>query len=437
VARTIGRIGLVVSFVAIGGCKSDSTQPGNNAISVSVATASTSLEVNQSVTVTATIKDANGAPLTDRTVTWASSNISIATVVADAITAPSGTQTAQVQAIAPGSVTISATVSGGSGTLALTVVAGTAQRPQAFIRSAQGAMVAITELSGVTSSYASAINDVGQVVGSIHIGSVDHAFIWSAASGMVDIGVLPGFVHSSAGWINNSGVVVGWSSTASGSVSHAFRWSATTGMTDLGVLAGTDESFAYGINSAGQIVGETYTIATTIRRPFRWTEAKGMEDIGALTGDPAGGAYSVNDDGSIVGFSTTAAYRSGPVRAIQWTPAGVKTMISDCSGSPCYAAANGINKSGQVAGTRQNVGFVWTAAGGPVDLAGLPGAQFTEATALNDAGQVIGYSHIALNYRSFLWTPAAGFVDLGLLPGKTWTVATAINNLGQIVGYGQ
>jgi len=175
--------------------------------------------------------------LTGRAVTWSSSNISIATVVADAITAPSGTQTAQVQAIAPGSVTISATVSGGSGTLALTVVAGTAQRPQAFIRSAQGAMVAITELSGVTSSYASAINDVGQVVGSIHIGSVDHAFIWSAASGMVDIGVLPGFVHSSAGWINNSGVVVGWSSTASGSVSHAFRWSATTGMTDLGVLA--------------------------------------------------------------------------------------------------------------------------------------------------------------------------------------------------------
>ena len=427
----------MASFLAVAGCKSDSTQPVNNAITVAVATAASSLEVNQSVTVTATIKSADGSLLTDRTVIWSSSNVAIATVKGDAITAPTGTQTAQVQAIAPGSVTISATVSGGAGTLPLTVVAATTSRPQAFIRTQQNGIVAIAELTGVTSSYASAVNDAGQVVGSIHIGSVDHAFIWSSSGGMVDIGVCSGFVSSSAGWINNSGVVVGWCSTASGSVSHAFRWSASTGMVDLGVLPGSDDSFAYGINSSGQIVGETFANVTNIRRPFRWTEAKGMEDLGALTGDPAAGAYSINDDGLIVGFSTTAAYRSGPVRAIQWTAAGVKTLISDCSGSPCYAAANGINKSGQVVGTRLNGGFMWTAAGGPVDLGGLPGAQFSEATAINDAGQVVGYSHIGLNYRSFVWTPAAGFVDIGILPGKTWTVATAINNLGQIVGYGQ
>jgi probable HAF family extracellular repeat protein len=208
-------------------------------------------------------------------------------------------------------------------------------------------------------------------------------------------------------------------------------------MIDLGVLSGSDESFAYGINSSGQIVGETYTSSTNIRRPFRWTEAKGMEDIGALTGDPAAGAYSINDDGLIVGYSATAAYRSGPVRAIQWTAAGAKTQISDCSGLPCYAAANAINKSGQVVGTRLNGVFIWTAAGGPADLGGLPGAQFSEAFSLNDAGQVVGYSLIGLSYRSFLWTSSAGFVDIGLLPGKTWSVATAINNLGQIVGYGQ
>ncbi len=435
VTHGTGRVVVLAVSLLIAACKGEPTQPVNT-ISVVVETATPTVEVNQSVNVSATVRNSDGTAVTDRTVTWSSSNVVVATVTSDPGTVTSGAQTALVQALSPGTATIAASVSGSSGAITLTVVASTAQRAQAFVWTQQDGLVAISELPGVTASYANAINDAGQVVGSMHIGSVDHAFIWSRSQGMVDLGVLPGMTHSSAASINSSGQVVGWSSTASGSVSHAFRWSQSTGMIDLGVFAGSDDSFAYGINAGGQVVGETYANTTNIRRPFRWTEGKGLEDLGALPGDAAGGAYAINDDGTIVGFSTTALYRAGTVRAIQWSAAGVKTEVAGCSGV-CYAAANAINRTGQVVGSQTDRVFRWTPAGGLVDLGGLPGAQFSEATGINDLAQVVGYSRVGLAYRAFVWTQTAGFVDIGLLPGKTWSLATAINNGGQIVGYGQ
>jgi probable HAF family extracellular repeat protein len=87
----------------------------------------------------------------------------------------------------------------------------------------------------------------------------------------------------------------------------------------------------------------------------------------------AGGAYAINDDGTIVGFSTTALYRAGTVRAIQWSAAGVKTEVAGCSGV-CYAAENAINRTGQVVGSQTDRVFRWT-----------------PATAVNNGGQIVGY----------------------------------------------
>src|SRR5207244_1713698 len=53
--------------------------------SVSVSPASPSVPVGQAVQLTATPKDANGNPLTGRTVTWASSNTSVGTVNASGL----------------------------------------------------------------------------------------------------------------------------------------------------------------------------------------------------------------------------------------------------------------------------------------------------------------------------------------------------------------
>ena len=80
--------------------------------SVTVTPASASVNEGKTVQLTATPKDANGNPLTGRTITWSSSNTAVATV------SSSGLVTGKVA----GSATITATSEGQSGTSAITVV---------------------------------------------------------------------------------------------------------------------------------------------------------------------------------------------------------------------------------------------------------------------------------------------------------------------------
>src|SRR5436853_6412711 len=79
--------------------------------SVEVTPATASVQAGQTVQLTATPKDANGAPLSGRTVTWSSSNTAVATV----------SNSGLVSGVTPGSITISATSEGKSGTAAITV----------------------------------------------------------------------------------------------------------------------------------------------------------------------------------------------------------------------------------------------------------------------------------------------------------------------------
>jgi uncharacterized protein YjdB len=81
--------------------------------SVSVAPASTSVAVGQTVQLTATPRDASGNVLLGRVVTWVSSDVSLATVSSSGL----------VTGVAVGGVTITATSEGQSGSSAVTVLA--------------------------------------------------------------------------------------------------------------------------------------------------------------------------------------------------------------------------------------------------------------------------------------------------------------------------
>jgi len=81
--------------------------------SVSVNPASASVQVGQTVQLVATPKDANGNPLTGRTVTWGSSNTAVAAVTASGL----------VTGLVVGSATITATSEGQSASSAITVTA--------------------------------------------------------------------------------------------------------------------------------------------------------------------------------------------------------------------------------------------------------------------------------------------------------------------------
>ncbi len=102
-----------------------------------------------------------------------------------------------------------------------------------------GSMSNLESLTG--NSYGSAINDTGQIIG--HVDSI--AFMWKDGD-VTSLGTLGG-PFSYASGINNFGQIVGQSGV-SGSPSHAFLWIDGV-MTDIG------EGIAKAINDTGQIVG--------------------------------------------------------------------------------------------------------------------------------------------------------------------------------------
>lgn len=137
----------------------------------------------------------------------------------------------------------------------------------AFLWREEGGMQDLGVLPGWTWSGASGLNDLDQVVGSseksVTGGYIYHATLWSESTsvrGIRDLGTLPGGVSSYAAAINSLGQVVGYSADKiSAGTLHAFVWSIRAGMQDLNLLipsgSGWTLTFASGINDLGQITG--------------------------------------------------------------------------------------------------------------------------------------------------------------------------------------
>jgi len=119
--------------------------------SVAVSPASASVQTGQAVQLTATPKDANGNPLSGRTIVWMSSNTAAATV----------NTSGRVTGVAAGSATITATSEGKSGTAAITVTAPPAPAPVATVAvspaSASVAAGQAVQLSAVTKDSAGTV----------------------------------------------------------------------------------------------------------------------------------------------------------------------------------------------------------------------------------------------------------------------------------------
>lgn len=292
---------------------------------------------------------------------------------------------------------------------------------------------------GGSSSYAYTLNDSAQVVGDIDLADgISAAFAWTAQGGMKSISPA---TSSLASDINNNGLVVGRDT------SGGFTWSMSGGYTSL------TDFVPYAVNLSGQMVGYGYDPAMGWGYAMRQTNGSVT-----LLPPPAGNTYSaaatmLNDAGLAVGNAVSSP-NSLP-RATAWQAGSVYDI-----GAQLAAAQNDdvfashVNQLGQVVGrhTKWNPltgaplgsnGFVWTIAGGAVDIGNLfPSDPYahTHAMAINKHGQVVGEaaSFQQSAVRAVMWTPATGLVDLNTRlvnppQGLSLDRAVAISDDGSIV----
>lgn len=181
------------------------------------------------------------------------------------------------------------------------------------------------------------------------------------------------------------------------------------------------------INNTGQMAGALYSGGAGVQAA--------IYAGGVVTGlDPFGAAYSyasaINEAGAVAGNFGTAA---GAEHAFLYQDASMHDLGA--------ANALGMNASGAVVGQRYSttgaVGFLYSA-GILTELGHLENGNISRATAINDGGQVVGESNIAVDGQvpthPYLYD-GGQLRDLGTLANHGVNSAVAINNAGQIAGY--
>lgn len=311
-----------------------------------------------------------------------------------------------------------------------------------------------------------ALSDSGQVVGdATYSGSpfegttvtLSYGYSWTAQGGAQLLGPLStgstGYL-SSAHSVNNAGQIVGWADdTGLGGGTNGALWqpgaygsapigraglradindsglaAGTSGgvaviddtrdlrVQTLGLLPGGSSSSARAINQSGQVAG-VGDVGAGIQRAFRWTADGGMQDLGVLLGTRASEAHDINNAGQVVGVSFDSVSGGRSIgEAFLWTPGSGMLSLGSLGG---YTVALGVNDQGQVIGRSNGQAFLWTSEGGMQSLNSLVAAQlpelayvnFTEATAINQSGQILasgvwaGGPNGSLRSGAFLLTP--------------------------------
>ena len=275
---------------------------------VTVTPASANLAVGQTVQLTATPKDANGNTLTGRTITWATSNASVATV----------TTSGSVKGVTAGSATITATSEGQSGSSAISVrivpVATVAVSPASASVQVGGTvqLTAVTKdsagntLTGRTITWASSNSTVATVsttglVSGLLIGSATITATSEAKSGSSAITVTAPAVHA--------GYYAATNGSSSGDGSSGRPWNLATALSGgNGKVQPGDTVWLRGGTYVGQFRS---TLTGTAAAPIvvrQYPGERAIIDGGGSTSDTfvADGSYSV-----FWGFEMT---NSDPVR---------------------------------------------------------------------------------------------------------------------------
>ncbi|MBV8726934.1 MAG: DUF3466 family protein [Candidatus Eremiobacteraeota bacterium] len=198
----------------------------------------------------------------------------------------------------------------------------------------EGDAHALPPLGQDPASAATAINDVGSVVGisglcqnAVGALSAEHIVLWKDGIPH-QLPTLGGSAWNTPMMLNDEGAVVGFSdrpgdNNGNNFNGHAFLWTSRNGTTDLGTLAGDAVSYAYSINNRNQIVGQSCTPGCASSRAFLYQHGT-MYDLNTLLDSSSAGyslifANDISDEGTITGLAVSGA---GSILAFRLVPNG-------------------------------------------------------------------------------------------------------------------
>jgi hypothetical protein len=294
---------------------------------------------------------------------------------------------------------------------------------------AQSYNVGVIQLpSGSMNVGMSGINNSGQVTGTAYFGTIGRVFI-ATTSGSTLLPLPAGWSLSQGNAINNLGQVAG--SVNNGSTTTQAAIFMTSGSTLIPVPAGWNYSFGAAINDSGQVSGSgEFTGALQPLQAFIGT-ASGITPI---PGPPVGGgspqASSINNSGQVGGSIDIGGDSQ---QGFIGTPAGSE-LIPFPSGW-MTAEVLGINDSGQVAGYGGSASYITQAFIGTasaVTVIPLPPGTVGQAAVgpgcLSNSGTVVGWIvGSVLPAGGWIWDASNGTRLLNSMVPAGWNIISAIS----------
>jgi len=275
----------------------------------------------------------------------------------------------------------------------------------------------------------SAMNNAGQIAGFVNTSDGNSRAVLYSGGVLQDLGTQRG-AFSYANAINEAGAIAG--TVVVDGVAHGFRYQ-DGNLLDLG--ANTSGS---GINARGDVVGGISTDTGTFGYVYRDGIVTPLPNLGTGV---QGFAVDINDNGAIAGSSTTDLVSSPPPFHPYLYQGGDLRDLGDLDGREINIAT-AINNAGQIAGYSESQtdarAFLYEN-GVLRDLGGFGGTAVS-VNDLNEHGTLVGTAFAAPRGLIPFINDGTELVDLNTLvdPALGWLLleAYANNDLGQIVGFG-
>jgi probable HAF family extracellular repeat protein len=280
------------------------------------------------------------------------------------------------------------------------------------------------------------INASGQVAFTERVGNYTRARLYDGHA-VRDLGTLGG-PNASTRALNDLGQVIGQSDLDPGAtLSHAYRWSPGTGLLDLDAIDKTGSTVS-DINERGEVAGTGYVSTAGGRQVqgYFWRPGAGKVSVGAFGNSSV--ANALNDYGVVAGYAEGPQGGPNSILAFRWT---MRDGIRDLGTLPDeFTWATDVNNAGQVVGAtpfapgERTHAFVWTPRQGLRDL-GIGTGERSSATRINEHGVVIGYVlRFGTLFHGFVWTRSGGMLEFGAGQPAVTTDAQDVNRAGQVVG---